>query len=466
MSIKVTPTRTAPHGWRYTAFARTALAGACLALLGTSAWSQANPTPHTGIAPPARMQNATAAAQPITLAQALAAARDNLDVQLARRNLAAAQADIRAANRAPLPVISGKFSQMDLQNGLGAGNVLTQKRIDKGVGIDWTWERGDKRALRTATAERAAAAAASDLDDVRVQQLIATWGAYIDLLAAQQRVSEVQAVATSGNELAEAARKRLKAGDLSAQDTARTEIEAQRTQADVTSAQLDAQRASVALSQLTRAPGDTLSPTLQASASDWPTQRSYTALPDAEVYALVEQRADVRAAAQRVEAARAALDSARALKRSDITVGTSVDHYPGTSTRLVELRASMPLQWGYGYEGEIGRAQALLDQAQDALDKTRLLAQLDLQRIRQELIAASERLRTYDADIVPRARRVAEQAEIAYNKGAIPLTDLLDARRTLRATLLDHLAARADHAKALGTWQLRTQPGTVPAAAP
>ena len=49
-------------------------------------------------------------------------------------------------------------------------------------------------------------------------------------------------------------------------------------------------------------------------------------------------------------------------------------------------------------------------------------------------------------------------AETAYGKGAIPLTDLLDARRTLRATLLDALAARTDYAKAAGAWQLRTQP--------
>ena len=37
---------------------------------------------------------------------------------------------------------------------------------------------------------------------------------------------------------------------------------------------------------------------------------------------------------------------------------------------------------------------------------------------------------------------------------------LLDARRTLRTTRLEAIAAQADYAKAQGTWQLRTQPVT------
>jgi cobalt-zinc-cadmium efflux system outer membrane protein len=60
---------------------------------------------------------------------------------------------------------------------------------------------------------------------------------------------------------------------------------------------------------------------------------------------------------------------------------------------------------------------------------------------------------------------VAEGAELAYRRGALSLTDLLDARRTLRVTALDAVAARKEHAQALGAWQLRTGP-TVTAATP
>ena len=181
----------------------------------------------------------------------------------------------------------------------------------------------------------------------------------------------------------------------------------------------------------------------------WPALNGDRPATDADLAAWAETRADVRAALSRAQAAQAALDGANALRQSDWTVGASVDHYPGTSTRQVELRVQIPLQWGYQYQGEIGRAQADYAKAQDALDNTRRLALLDLQRLRQTMDNAARRATDYDQGVLPRARQVADNAELAYRKGAIALTDLLDAQRTLRATVLDALAARADYAKAL-----------------
>jgi hypothetical protein len=137
-----------------------------------------------------------------------------------------------------------------------------------------------------------------------------------------------------------------------------------------------------------------------------------------------------------VDAAQAALDNAQALTRNDLTLGASLDHYPGTSTRQLELRLSMPLQTHYAYQGEIARALAGLNQARTQLG-VRLAAQLELQRLQQSLRTTLALAQGYERDILPRARQVAAGAELAYGKGAIPLVDLLDARRTLRATLID-----------------------------
>ena len=388
----------------------------------------------------------------LTLAQALAAARDNSDVALARHALAGARADVLAADHAPAPVLSTKAASIDLQNGVGGGNVVTRKRIDKSIGIDWTWERGDKRALRTLAAQRALDAAQSDVQDMQTQQLQAALSAYYDLLAAQERLRETREIERGMAELDRVANLRLKAGDLARQDAARTRIEAERARADSELAELARTQAAVALAQLTaRGPG------LEACACDWPAQVAGPA-PGGDLLTWAESRADVRAALARVQAAQAELDSAMALRKADVTIGASYDHYPGTSNRLVELRAQIPLQWGYRFEGEIGRAQAMLSAAQEALDKTRRLALLDLQSLQQQAASAAQRAAGYENGILPRAREVAQSAELAYAKGAIPLTDLLDARRTLRATALEALAARADYAKAQGSWLLRTEP--------
>lgn len=405
-----------------------------------------------GQAPGAWAQSAPPSPPTLTLAQALAAARDNSDMALARHALAATRADVLAADHAPAPVLSAKAASIDLQNGVGAGNVLTRKRIDKSIGIDWTWERGNKRALRTLAAQRQADATQSDVQELQTQQLQAALAAYYELLAAQERLSETRAIERGMAELDRVAGLRVKAGDLARQDAARTRIEAERARSETQLAELAHEQAALALARLTaRGPG------LDACACDWPARIEGPA-PGGDLLSWAEQRADVLAALARVQAAQAGLDNALALRQADVTVGASYDHYPGTSTRLVELRAQMPLHWGYRFDGEIGRAQAELSAAQEALDKTRRLALLDLQSLQQQAASAAKRAAGYEGGILPRAREVAQSAELAYSKGAIPLTDLLDARRTLRATVLEALAARADYAKAQGQWLLRTQP--------
>lgn len=394
----------------------------------------------------------------LSLGQALLAARNNFDVAFLRNAAQAAQADVVAADRAPFPTLSAKLSSMDLQNGLGEGDFWRDKRVDKGIGLDWTWERGNKRELRTQGAQLLAKAAQADVEDGEVQQLIAASSAYFDLLAAQERVAQMQGIFDSTSHIAVTAARRVAAGDLARQDALRLEIEAERAKGDVAAAQADRTRAAAALSLLLGTASSSRSPEAVAR---WPSLKDAVApdaLSDAALQAWIADRPDVRAADERLSAARVAVDSVGAQKKADVTWGFSVDHFPGTSTSLLELRLQMPLQHGYEFQGEAGRAQAQLRAAEGAAEKSRRAAWLDMQGLYAQLASSSSRARSFDAEIVPRARQVAEQAELAYTKGAIALGDLLDARRTLRGVLLDALAARADHAKSWMAWRLRTQP--------
>jgi cobalt-zinc-cadmium efflux system outer membrane protein len=107
------------------------------------------------------------------------------------------------------------------------------------------------------------------------------------------------------------------------------------------------------------------------------------------------------------------------------------------------------------YDGEIGRATAEAAASQNLLDRTRQRAQIEMLNWLETSQAQAERLQIYEKDLLPRALRVAEQTEMAYRKGGLSLTELLDARRTLRAVQLDVLNARNAYAKAWTYWQLR-----------
>ena len=409
-------------------------------------------------APAARTaQPAADAAQgsALHLDEVLLAARQNPDALAAQRASDAARADVLAANRAPAPVLSAGVSSIDLRNGTGPGSFWTQKRLDKSLGMDWTWERGNKRGLRTEAAERAARAALADSQDMKVLQQIGALGAFYDLLAAQERLQALQALADSARALAKTADLRLKAGDVSAQDATRTRIEAERTEADLQSARLAHQQAMQLLAGWT---GRNVPAGGWRAESNWP-QASAVASP-ADIDALVEQRPDVVAARERLAAAEAALQGAQALNRADPTLGATFDHYPdGTQTnRLLALRISIPINGFSRFDGEIGRALAQKDQAQDLLDRARVQARAELLSLQQAWQSQTERRQAYEGRILPQAQQVATQAELAYSKGGLNLTDLLDARRTLRATQLEATGVRNDHAHALGAWQLRTAP--------
>jgi len=391
----------------------------------------------------------------------LQAVNNSAEVRLARQAQVGAEADVVTADHAPLPVLSSKLSQIDLQNGLGAGDWLGRKRVDKAVGLDWTYERGDKRAHRTNAAQRTVAATAAEAQEAVLQQMLTAQAAYYDWLAARERVQLVVSMEEAGREAVRAADVRLKAGDLSQQDASRIEIDAARVAADKQSAQLDLSRAAIVLSQvLNRA--DIAS--MPADSATWPElpNAAPAAAPlatgDDSIATMIESRADVRAARERIAAARSSLDGAYALQKPDPTIGISFDHYPGTSTRLIELRVQIPLTWGYSYQGEAARAQSDLKQAELAEERVLRDARTELARLRQEAASLTQRTASFEKNIVPRATQVANQAEFAYRRGALSLTDLLDARKTLRTTQLDVLAARTDLAKARTALLLRTEP--------
>jgi outer membrane protein, heavy metal efflux system len=392
-----------------------------------------------------------------TLRDVLQVANSSAEVRLARQAQIGAEADVLTADHAPLPVLSSKLSQIDLQNGLGAGDWLGRKRIDKSVGLDWTYERGDKRLHRTTAAQRTVAATAAEAQEASLQQMLSAQAAYYDWLAARERLQLVSSMEEASGEAVRAARMRLAAGDLSQQDATRIEIDAARVAADKQSAQLDLSRATIVLSQLLNRADIGSVPMGAVSWPELPRQTPLVQSGDASA-ALVEQRADVRAARERIAAAQSSLDGAYALQKTDPTIGISFDHYPGTSTRLIEFRVQIPLTWGYRYQGEAAKAQSDLKQAELTQERVLRDARTELARLQQEATSLAQRTASFEQDIVPRATQVANQAEFAYRRGALSLTDLLDARRTLRTTQLDVLAARAELAKARTALLLRTEP--------
>ncbi|MEO1766882.1 TolC family protein [Thiobacter aerophilum] len=383
----------------------------------------------------------------LTQAQALAAQR-NRELIVARRALEAARADVKTASQGPNATFSVNTTAINPSAGIGAGRPW-DKTVDTTVRVDQPVERGGKRELRIAAAEHAVAASAQDLADTARRTRGAVAAAYYDLVLAQRRLAILRDSARLYRNLVDAAEKRLRAGDVAPTDVARIHIDAVRAGNDLAEAEAQLFQAQSALAYLLGA--EAVASRLQA-VDDWPALEPVP--PDADLEQLISRRPDVQAAQARLAMADKNRELARALRKRDVIVGVQYEHFPPDGRSMYGFGISVPLFTGSDYAGEIRRAEVDRLAAEDAVERTRAQARTEVMQARAALQVARERVLRYRGDILRQAQRAADAAEFAYLHGAMGVMDLLDARRTLKATLLEAENAQADYARAVAAWKM------------
>lgn len=398
--------------------------------------------------PPAPASPATIPAtllERLTLQQAeIIFAERNRELLGARRIAEGAEADILSAAAPPNPELTIGTARINPRTGIGSGK-LTDKYVDTVIGMSQVFERGNKRGLRTEAAQFNAAAARNDENDVARQQRLLLQAAYYDLKLAQERFRISSTTADLFDKSVAAAEHRLRAGDIAATELSRIQVDALRARNDARNAQAERERSQLALAYLI---GAERSAARIIAADPWPTGEGRVQATLADN--LLERRADIRAAQDRVNAAEKNRDLARALRTRDITAGIQYERFPGdAANNSYGFTVSIPIFARYQYAGEIRRAEVELQAAQENLERLRAVALGELRRADSDLTAAEERVRRLTDVLLPAAEKAANGAEFAHARGAIGLMDLLDARRQFYVAQLETISANADFAKAL-----------------
>ena len=389
----------------------------------------------------------------LSLSQAIDIAIErNHDIRLSALAVKAAEAATIIAQAAPNPTLSMQTSNINPKLGVGAGG-LRNKTVDTTIRIDQVIERGGKRELRTENATYLERASRNDFSEARRQRRIIVSQAYYDLLAAQERLLTTRETVALFDNTMRAAQIRKKAGDIAGADVDRIQVDALRAKNDARQAEADLAKAQQALAFLL---GLGFKEDAIHAADRWPdVQQAEVSVDDS----VIEARPDVRAAKARVDAAMAARKLALALRTRDISVGVQYDHFPSSDTNTLGggnsygIGVQIPLFVRYYYDGEIRNAEAALDTARENLDKARDIARNDLRRTLQDVLSAADRVRRFQEEILITAKKSADAAEFAFKNGATGVMDVLDARRSYRATRLEALNAQADYAKSLATWR-------------
>jgi cobalt-zinc-cadmium efflux system outer membrane protein len=396
------------------------------------------------------------AAHALTLSQAehLLESR-NAEIRLGGTAVASAEGGLATAGQRPNPTLNAQTVNIDPDRGVGPG-PLRNKTVDTTLGLQWLVERGDKREKRVDAARSLLDAARLDLFEARRAQRLALHLAYFDLKQAESRVQVLRDTEKLARGQLEAIERRVAAGDAAPVERARLAVEAVRAANDSRAADADLTAARETLSAVL---GHSIPAEALSADDDWP---EIGALPPLSAVDRALRRPDVLANAAREAAANNARAVAESQAVRDVTVGAQVERFPPDMRRSYGLTLSVPLFVSHAYEGDIVRARAEAEAARISRERAEAQARSEALKSRSQLASSQERLDRLVKTGMPAAEAAARGVEFAYARGAASLTDLLDARRQLRATQFELVQARADLARAWATWRAGTEWETQP----
>lgn len=379
---------------------------------------------------------------------------NNKELISARRMVQGAEADAITASQKPNPSLSVGVSSFNLNRSAGnrnqnGSNSLADQTLNSSVQVSQWIERGDKRELRMASAKSAIKASNYDLKDAERQLLLSFNDAYYDLLLAQETEKILESNRSSYEKAIQAAELRLKVGDIAASDVSRMRVDLLKIENDIRQAKANREKAQANLAYMM---GQENEAARLYAQDGWPTlSQTVTTMQD------VDARPDVLAADARTKQAEENQRLANALKTRDVNIALQYQRFPGqmpgSDTNTIGAAITIPLFTNYEYQGEIAKAEVDLTSALEAKQQARAFAVSEISRARADLNAAVEKVNRFDTQILIEAQKAADAAEFAYSHGATGITDLLDARRVLRALQLDAATSHADYAKALAAWQ-------------
>lgn len=393
-----------------------------------------------------------APASRLTLAQTLALAAERHPALAAQAYQERAAAGlIEQAGLRPNPTV-----EVGLENVLGTGRVQGLRSLEATVQASQTFERGGKREKRVALATRERDTATKEFSVRRTEILAATAAAYVNTVAARQRLTLAAEPVRLARETLALIESRVRAGAASVIDSARA-------RAAVILAEGEFARTEAALVSARATLAATWGGHLAEVGGLTGTLRVPDALPDENefrVHLASHPRLEQQAAV--IAGRRAHLDLEQAQAKQDVTASGGVRFLRDGTDAAFVAGVSVPLPTRNKNQGNIRAARETLAGAEHTVRV--ITAELDaaFTAAWQELAAAHALAQKLRRDALPATEEAHAAVRRAYEAGQLPLIDVLDAQRALVALRREILDAESAYAAALARAESLTAP-TFPA---
>jgi outer membrane protein TolC len=161
------------------------------------------------------------------------------------------------------------------------------------------------------------------------------------------------------------------------------------------------------------------------------------------------QHPQIAAAAQQEAIADSDAAVARAARSSDWSVELMYSQRGPAYSNMVSINLSVPLQWDQKnrQDRELAARLAGIDEARARREELQRAHEAEVRAMLQEWRSHEDRLRRYDASLLPLATQRSEAALVAYRSGTGPLPAVLDARRSEVDVRMERLRLEMDRAR-------------------
>jgi outer membrane protein, heavy metal efflux system len=367
---------------------------------------------------------------PLTLQQAIALARaKNPNLLSGQQHVIATRAsEVTAGLRQnPNLTLSGTDVTLPANN---PGNPYSYS-----ANLSRLFERGQKRRWRLDLAHSTTGVTQSQYQDTERQTIFAVKQAFTQMLAAKAGLKIADDNLQSYRKTVELSKQRLDAGDISATDFDRIELQLAEFEADYDNANLNLVQSGDQLKMLLGI--DTPAPAFDIAGTLDPPQVTLT-VADVEQRALAE-RPDYRAAQQSLRLAEANVKLAEAYGTTDPTLAGEYDRSGNDNSGGFQV--NIPLRIFDRNQGEKERTRYEAQSTRFAEIAARNQVINDVNQAWAAYQTASAQSRRYNGHYLAQASRVRDNLEFSYRHGGSTLLDYLDALRDYRQINLDALNA-------------------------
>lgn len=328
---------------------------------------------------------------------------------------------------------------IEVENFAGENDMDGFDSAETTLAVSQLIELGGKRGKRQKSAELQQSTAAWDYEATRLDTLTAVTRAYIEVVAAQNRLKQADVLAELAAAVNTTVTERVEAGKVSPVEQTRSAVAAASARLAAANARRQLERARRSLSALWGSDAPQFS-----QASD--TFDIAPELPSLEqLLPLVQQNPDVARWGVELERSRTESDLAASAAIPDLTVSLGIRNFQEDDSNALVAGLTIPLPLFDRNQGGRKAAVSTVNRVLYQRDAALIQAQTALASAYRALISADTELAVLMQELLPGAQSAFEAASLGYREGKFGFLDVLDAQRTFFEVHGQHVAAMVSY---------------------